>query len=70
LPVPLVSLFTRHDDVVHWEACLVEGARNVEVRGTHVGLLASRNVYVVLADALTGALDEPGVTWCPDAHLG
>ena len=61
---PLISLFTRHDDVVHWEACLVEGARNIEVRGTHVGLLASRNVYVALAHALTGEYDEPGVTWC------
>ncbi|MCU1588650.1 MAG: hypothetical protein JWN31_2143 [Frankiales bacterium] len=65
LAVPLVSLFTRHDDVVHWEACLVDGARNVEVRGTHVGLLASRNVYVALAHALTGEYDQPGVTWDP-----
>jgi hypothetical protein len=60
---PLVSLFTRHDDVVRWQSCLAEGARNIEVRGTHVGLLASRNVYDVLAHALTGALDEPGTTW-------
>ena len=67
---PLISLFTRHDDVVHWEACLVDGARNIEVRGTHVGLLASRNVYVALAHALTGEYDEPGVTWCKDAVLG
>lgn len=67
---PLISLFTRHDDVVHWEACLVDGARNIEVRGTHVGLLASRNVYVTLAHALTGEYDEPGVTWCEDAVLG
>ena len=58
--LPLISLFTRHDDVVHWEACVVEGARNVEVRGTHVGLLASRNVYTALAHALTGEYDEPG----------
>lgn len=67
---PLISLFTRHDDVVHWEACLVDGARNIEVRGTHVGLLASRNVYVTVAHALTGEYDEPGVTWCEDAVLG
>ncbi|MCW2543764.1 MAG: hypothetical protein JWM40_1316 [Frankiales bacterium] len=67
---PVISLFTRHDDVVHWEACVVEGARNVEVRGTHVGLLASRNVYVTLAHALTGEYDEPGVTWCAEPLLG
>lgn len=60
---PLVSLFTRHDDVVDWQACVVPGARNVEIRGTHVGLLASRNVYTVLAHALAGELDEPGTTW-------
>ena len=60
---PLVSLFTRHDDVVRWESCVVEGARNVEVRGTHVGLLASRNVYTALAHALAGEYDEPGTDW-------
>lgn len=60
---PLVSLFTQHDDVVRWQSCVVEGARNIEVRGTHVGLLASRNVYRALAHALAGELDEPGVTW-------
>lgn len=70
LPVPLVSLFTRHDDVVRWEACLVEGARNIEVRGTHVGLLASRNVYTALAHALTGAYDAPGTDWCDEVVRG
>ena len=61
--VPLVSLFTRHDDVVRWQSCLAEGAHNVEIRGTHTGVLASRNVYDVLAHALAGELDEPGTTW-------
>jgi pimeloyl-ACP methyl ester carboxylesterase len=63
LPVPLISLFSRSDEVVRWESCLVEGARNVEVRATHVGLLAARNVYTVLAHALAGELDEPGTDW-------
>jgi triacylglycerol lipase len=61
---PLVSLFTRHDDVVRWQSCLLDGARNVEIRGTHVGVLASRNVYSAVAHALMGELDEPGTTWC------
>ena len=60
---PLISLFTRHDDVVRWQSCLAEGARNIEIRGTHVGLLASRNVYTTLAHALAGEYDEPGITW-------
>ena len=68
---PLVSLFTRTDDVVRWESCLVPGARNIEVRGTHVGVLASRNVYTALAHALAGEHDLPGTTWCgPEPVLG
>jgi triacylglycerol lipase len=63
---PLIALFTRHDEVVRWQACLEEGARNIEIRGTHTGLLASRNVYTTLAHALTGAYDEPGITWQGD----
>ena len=55
---------TRHDDVVRWQSCLAEGARNIEIRGTHVGLLATRNDYTTLAHALTGEYDEPGTTWC------
>ncbi|MCU1593437.1 MAG: hypothetical protein JWO12_829 [Frankiales bacterium] len=61
--VPLISLFTRHDEVVRWQSCLAEGARNVEIRGTHTGILASRNVYDAIAHALAGELDEPGITW-------
>jgi pimeloyl-ACP methyl ester carboxylesterase len=60
---PLIALFTRHDEVVRWQACLEDGARNIEIRGTHLGLLASRNVYRTLAHALTGEYDEPGITW-------
>lgn len=63
LPVPLVSLFSRGDEVVRWRTCLAEGARNVEVRGSHVGLLAARNVYTQIALALAGELDEPGIDW-------
>jgi pimeloyl-ACP methyl ester carboxylesterase len=60
---PLISLFTRHDGVVRWQSCLAEGARNIEIRGTHLGVLASRNVYDAIAHALTGEHDEPGTTW-------
>lgn len=60
---PLIALFTRHDEVVRWQACLEDGASNVEIRGTHTGVLASRNVYTTIAHALTGELDAPGITW-------
>lgn len=59
----LVSLFTRSDEVVGWQACLTPYGHNVEVRGTHTGLLASRNAYVALARALAGEFDDPGTTW-------
>lgn len=59
----LVSLFTRSDEVVRWQACLTPCGHNVEVRGTHTGLLASRNAYIALARALAGEFDEPGTTW-------
>ncbi len=64
---PLITLFTRHDEVVRWQACLEDGASNVEIRGTHVGLLASRNVYTTLSHALTGELDAPGIRWQGEA---
>jgi pimeloyl-ACP methyl ester carboxylesterase len=59
----LVSLFTRSDEVVGWQACLTPDGHNVEVRGTHTGLLASRNAYTALARALAGEYDVPGTTW-------
>ena len=63
---PLIALFTRHDEVVRWQSCLAPGARSIEIRGSHTGLLASRNVYTTLAHALTGEYDEPGITWQGD----
>lgn len=63
LTVPLVSLFSRSDEVVRWDSCLVDGARNVEVRATHTGMLMARNVYTALARALAGELDLPGTDW-------
>jgi hypothetical protein len=63
LTMPLVSMFSRSDDVIRWQSCLVDGARNVEVRATHTGMLMARNVYVSLAAALAGELDLPGTDW-------
>ena len=64
---PLIALFTRHDEVVRWQACLEDGARTIEIRGTHLGLLASRNVYTTIAHALTGEYDQPGIDWQGEA---
>ena len=50
--VPLVSIYSRGDGVVWWEACTVPYARNVEVTGSHVGLACNRKAYRVIGDAL------------------
>ena len=63
LTMPLVSMFSRADDVVRWQSCLLDGARNVEVRASHTGMLMARNVYTALARGLAGELDLPGTDW-------
>lgn len=48
--VGLVSLYTRTDGIVDWRACVVPGARNIEVAGTHMGMgLRPENLRVVLS---------------------
>jgi pimeloyl-ACP methyl ester carboxylesterase len=53
--VPLTSIYSRGDGVVWWEACAVPYARNVEVRGSHVGLAFNAQAYRVIAEALAPA---------------
>ena len=36
--VELVSVYTRTDGIVDWRACVVPGARNIEVDGSHLGM--------------------------------
>lgn len=36
--VELVSIYTRSDGIVDWRACVVPGARNIEVDGSHLGM--------------------------------
>ena len=50
--VPLISIYTRGDGVVWWEACTVPYARNVEVTGSHIGLAFNRKAYRVIGDTL------------------
>jgi triacylglycerol lipase len=50
--VPVTSIYTRRDGVVWWEACVVPWARNVEVRGSHIGLAFNRHAYRVIARQL------------------
>jgi triacylglycerol lipase len=50
--VNLTSIYSRGDGVVRWRSCVVSYADNVEVRGTHVGLVLNPEAYVAIAGAL------------------
>ncbi len=50
--VRLTSIYSKGDGVVRWERAIVPEADCVEVTGSHIGLMANRKVYRVLADAL------------------
>ena len=48
----VVSMYSLDDPIVPPSACLVAGARNVEVHGTHSGLVYNQAVYEELAVSL------------------
>jgi triacylglycerol lipase len=50
--VRLTSIYSKGDGVVRWRSCVVPDAHNVEVRGTHVGLVLNAQVYSAIAAAL------------------
>lgn len=49
--VDLVSMYTKSDGIVDWRACVVPGARNIEVQGSHLGMgLRPETLRVVLRE--------------------
>jgi triacylglycerol lipase len=50
--VRLTSIYSRRDGVVRWESCVTPYADNVEVDGTHVGLVLNPGAYVAIGTAL------------------
>jgi len=50
--VPLTSIYSRSDGIVHWEACLRPDAECLEVVGSHSGLAVNPAVYALLARVL------------------
>jgi triacylglycerol lipase len=50
--VRLTSIYSKGDGVVRWERAIVEEADCVEVSGSHIGLMANRKAYRVIAEAL------------------
>ncbi len=49
----VVSIYSREDPIVPARACVIPGARNLEVSGTHSGLAYNQRAYREIADALT-----------------
>ena len=55
LPMPSTAIFSRTDGVVSWRSCIdvaAEHNENIEVSGSHVGLLHNPAVFYVIADRL------------------
>jgi pimeloyl-ACP methyl ester carboxylesterase len=50
--VPVTSIYTRSDGIVHWKACLRDDVKTIEVRGSHGGLGVNAEVYRHLARLL------------------
>lgn len=64
LRVPATSVYTRSDGLVPWESCLLPPGKrreNVEVYGSHFGLLLNPTVLHVLAARLA----QPTHAWRP-----
>jgi triacylglycerol lipase len=54
ITVPTTSIYSRSDAIVDWHACVRPDVTAVEVRGSHVGLGANRDVFRLLAQLLPG----------------
>jgi len=54
--VPHLAVYTKTDGIVDWRVCVSDDpATNVEVAGTHVGLVANPGAYRAIARHLAGA---------------
>jgi len=47
-----VSIYSRTDGVVRWQACLAPGAEHVEIESSHCGMAVHADAYRVVADSL------------------
>ena len=61
--MPVTSIYTRNDDVVRWQQCLLahgNESQNIEVRGAnHIGLVAHPGVHYALQDRVR----QPEEAW-------
>ncbi|MDQ6747327.1 MAG: alpha/beta hydrolase [Candidatus Dormibacteraeota bacterium] len=52
VPVPVTSMYSKTDGIVHWRACLRPDVASVEVGGSHVGMGINVRVYEEIARVL------------------
>jgi pimeloyl-ACP methyl ester carboxylesterase len=67
--VPATAIFSRTDGVVHWQSCLeqhTEQTENIEVHGSHCGLVVNPSALVAIVDRLA----QPHGDWQKFAHTG
>jgi pimeloyl-ACP methyl ester carboxylesterase len=50
--VRFLSVYSRSDEVVRWEACLDPFAEHIEVDASHIGMGMAREVWIAVADRL------------------
>ncbi len=51
------AIYTRRDEIVHWQSCIDDEGSNFEVSGLHASLIVNREVYRILGSILA---DAPG----------
>ena len=49
------AIYSKQDEIVHWQASMDSQGDNYEVSGRHIGLIVNRQVYHILAHSLSHA---------------
>ena len=68
-PVPSTAIFSKTDGIVAWRNCMEPAGEltdNIEVRGSHFGLVVNPAVLFAVADRLA----QPERGWAPFARTG
>lgn len=53
------ALYSRQDEIVHWQSCIDPHGDNYEISGLHMGLIVNPEVYRTLASILTSPVRSP-----------
>jgi len=67
-PVPTTALYTRHDGVVNWRACInpvSKTTENMEIIASHCGMIWNPGALMVIGDRLQQDLSKGPKSWAP-----